>query len=150
MKKLISIIEDIVKYGLNPNLEIEEKKEDLEKCLVQFYACSFNIEYIFDENDYEDFDKSTFPEIRENVRSNFPDFDFYHSVLNNSKIFEKLEIGTGDANDDLSEIIYDLLEIKWRNENNSESDALWFFELIFRSHTQQHLIDLLNFMKNKN
>ena len=50
MKKLISIIEDIVKYGLNPNLEIEEKKEDLEKCLVQFYACSFNIEYIFDEN----------------------------------------------------------------------------------------------------
>lgn len=43
----------------------------------------------------------------------------------------------GDAIDDLSDIIIDLLEIKGRIENNSLADGIWFFEL-------------LNFMKQKN
>ena len=42
------------------------------------------------------------------------------------------------------------LKIKWRKENNSEDDAWWFFGLIFYGHTQQHLIGLLNYLKNKN
>ena len=70
-------------------------------------------------------------------------------VLEIKQIRKEPEIGTGDAIDDLLDIIYDLLEIKWRKENNSENDAWWFFELIFYSHTQQHLIDLLNYLKNK-
>ena len=56
----------------------------------------------------------------------------------------------GDAIDDLSDIITDLLQIKWRIENNSLANGLWYFELIFYGHTQQHILDLLNFMKQKN
>ena len=56
----------------------------------------------------------------------------------------------GDAIDDLTDIIIDLSEIKWRIENNSLADGLWFFELIFYAHTQQHILDLLNYMKQKN
>ncbi|WP_159471927.1 hypothetical protein [Chryseobacterium sp. 18068] len=55
-----------------------------------------------------------------------------------------------DAVDDLSDIILDLSEIKWRIENNSLADGLWYFQLIFAGHTQQHILDLLNFMKQKN
>ena len=50
----------------------------------------------------------------------------------------------------LTDIITDLFEIKWRLENNSLADGLWYFELIFKGHTQLHILDLLNYMKQKN
>lgn len=150
MNETIEIISEIVKYGLNPNLEIEDKEVDLEKNLVKIYSKFFEIEYEYDDKDYPDFSKSNFPNVLENVKYNFPDFGFYHEVLNVHKLNRDAENAIGDAIDDLSDIIFDLLEIKWRKEKNSEQDALWFFELIFRSHTQQHIISLLNFIKNKN
>ena len=151
VEKLIEIINKIVKYGLNPNVEIEDKEKDLEMNLVKLYSKYFEINYKSDENENKDFDKKkAYPNVIENVKSNFKDFGWYHSILNLEKILKEPETGTGDAIDDLSDIIYDLLEIRWRKENNSESDAWWYFELVFYSHTQQHLIDLLNYLKNKN
>ncbi len=151
MEELIKIVNEIIKYGLTPNVEIEDKERNLEMNLVKLYSKYFEINYKLDDNDYEDFDKRRiYPNVIENVKSNFKDFGWYHSILNLEEILKEPETGTGDAIDDLSDIIYDLLEIKWRKENNSENDALRFFELMFYSHTQQHLIDLLNYMKNKN
>ena len=75
---------------------------------------------------------------------------YYHSIFNCHELYKEADITTGDAIDDLSDIVYDLLEIKWRIQNNSLQDGLQFFELIFRCHTQQHILDLLNFMKSKN
>ncbi|THH36297.1 DUF5063 domain-containing protein [Neolewinella litorea] len=151
MEELIEIINEIIKYGLNPNIEIEDKEKDLEINLVKLYSKYFQIDYVFDENEYEDFNKKKiYPNVIESVKSNFKDFGWYHSILNLEEILKQPETGTGDAIDDLSDIIYDLLEIKWRSENNSENDAWWFFELMFYSHTQQHLINLLNYLKNKN
>lgn len=69
------------------------------------------------------------------------------SIWKNSN--KDAEIGMGDAVDDLSDIIYDLLEVKWRLEHTSETDAWWHFLFTFQAHTQQHLIDLLNYLKNK-
>lgn len=150
MKELIKIIDEIVQYGLNPKLEVKDKEVDLEKNLIMLYAKFFEIDYDFDEMDYPEFEKAKLPNIIENVKSNFPDFGFYHEVINIHTVNEDAENVIGDAIDDLADIIFDLLEVKWRKENNSENDALWFFELIFRSHTQQHIISLLNFMKSKN
>lgn len=150
MKELIEIIDEITKYGLHPNIKIEDKERDLEKNLVKLYSKYFEIIYEADDTDYDHFDKKSFPDVIENVKSNFKDFDWYHVVLNAEKTSEKPDNAIGDAIDDLSDIIYDLLEVKWRNDNNSESDAWYFFELIFYAHTQQHLLDLLNYMKNKN
>ncbi len=151
MEELIKIINEIIKYGLNPNVEIEDKEKDLEMNLVKLYSKYFQINYESDENEYKVFDKKEFyPNVIENVKSNFKDFGCYHSILNLEEILKEPETGTGDAIDDLTDIIYDLLEIKWRKENNSENDAWWFFELVFYSHSHQHLIDLLNYLKNKN
>lgn len=151
VEELIEIINEIIKYGLNPNVGIENKEKDLEINLVELYSKYSEINYQYDENDYGAFDiKKTYPNVVENVKSNFKDFGWYHTILNLEEILKEPETGTGDAIDDLSDIIYDLLEIKCRKENNSENDAWWFFELIFYSHTQQHLIDLLNYLKNKN
>lgn len=147
--KLIEIIDEIVKYGLNPNVEIADKEKDLEENLVKLYVKYFEINFEYDDKEYGDFDKKEFPNVIENVCKNFKDFGWYHIVLNSEEIFKEPENATGDAIDDLSDIIYDLLQIKWRYETNSKNNALWYFKLIFPFHTQQHLIDLLKYMKDR-
>ncbi|MEM9258995.1 MAG: DUF5063 domain-containing protein, partial [Bacteroidota bacterium] len=119
MEQLIEIIDEITKYGLLAKIEIEDKEKDLEKHLVKLYAAYFEVDYVFDEKEYEDFEiKELYPNLIVNVKTNFADFGWYHSILNIEEIFKEPEIGTGDATDDLSDIIYDLLEVKWRMENN--------------------------------
>jgi len=150
MTELIPTINDIVKYGLQPNLIVDDKELILEKGLVKIYNLFFEIQYKFDEIDFPEFDKSLVPDIRHNVQTNFKDFGYY-KVVNDLKDIDNLKDHLiGDAVDDLSDIILDLLEIKWRIENNSLADGLWFFELTFDTHTKQHILNLLNFIKQKN
>lgn len=150
MTELIQTINEIVKYGLKPNLTLTDKEKLLERNLVKIYSLYFDIEYKFDETDYPDFDKSQLPHIRQNVENNFKDFGLYKTVLDIKDIDNLKDNAIGDAIDDLTDIIIDLLEIKWRIENNSLADGLWYFQLVFYGHTQQHILDLLYFMKQKN
>lgn len=149
MKELITTIDDVVKFGLQSNLALLDKSKVLERSLIKIYSLYFDISYQFDNSDYPEFEKFTIPNIRQNVESNFPDFGYYKTVLDYDNVENLNEVGIGDAIDDLTDIINDLLQIKWRIENNSLADGLWFFELIFKSHTQQHILDLLNYMKKK-
>ncbi len=147
MNELIKIIKAIGSYGLIASKETNNKPQDLEQQLVNLYSASFEIQYTYDDSDYPDFDKNQFPDVIENVQQNFPDFGYYHEVLNPQAIVEVPVYGMGDAIDDLSDIIYDPLEIKWRVENNSEQDAWWYFELIWRGHTKAHVLGLLNYLE---
>ena len=150
MTKLIPTINEIVKYGLQPNLTVTDKEELLERNLVKIYDLYFDIKYVFDETDFPDFDKSQYTNIRQNVKSNFKDYGLYKTNLNIKDINDLKDNVIGDAIDDLTDIIFDLLEIKWRIENNSLADGLWFFKLTFFTHTQQHILELLNYMNQKN
>ena len=150
MTELIPTINEIVKYGLEPNLATTDKEKKLEKNLVKIYQLYFDIKYKYDETDFTEFDKTEYSNIRKNVTSNFKDFGFYKTILDIEDIDNTKDNALGDALDDITDIIIDLLEIKWRIENNSLADGLWFFELIFYTHTQQHILDLLNYMKQKN
>jgi hypothetical protein len=150
MQELIPTIDNITKYGLHANLNIEDKENALEKDLVKIYSLFFQIDFNFDNTDYPDFDKTILPIIPQNVRSNFPPFGFYKTILDIKDFTNSKDSALGDAIDDLSDIIRDLLEIKWRIENNSLEDGLWFFQFIFLAHTQQHMLDLLNYMKQMN
>ena len=149
MKELIAAIDEVIKYGLQPNLKTEDRYRQLEKNLVKIYSYYFDIAFDFDNRDYPEFDRQT-ANVRQNVENNFPEFGFYKSVSDNNDIDDLQKDHMGDAIEDLTDIIVDLWEIKWRIENNSLADGLRFFELIFYSHTQQHIIDLLNFMKQRN
>lgn len=135
MTELLEIIDEIVKFGLQPNLTVPDRDKILERSLIKIYSFYFDISYQFDNTDYPDFNKSDLPNIRHNVETNFPEFGFYKTVLDYDDIDNVKECGIGDAIDDLTDIINDLLEIKWRIENNSLADGLWFFELIFKGHT---------------
>lgn len=150
MTELIPTINEIVKYGLQPDLTETDKEKLLVRNLVKIYDLYFDIKYKFDDTDFPDFDKSQLPDIRKNVASNFKDFGLYRTILDINDITNLRENAIGDAIDDLSDIIIDLLEIKCRIDNNSMDDGLWFFELTFYSHTEQHILNLLNYVKQKN
>jgi hypothetical protein len=150
MTELIPTINEIIKYGLQPDLTVTDKEKLLKKNLVKIYNLYFDIEFEFDETDFPNFSKSEYSDIRKNVESNFKEFGLYKMIIDINDLDNLQDNGIGDAVYDLTDIILDLLEIKWRIETNSLADGLWYFQLIFYSHTQQHILDLLNFMKQKN
>lgn len=150
MKDLIPTINQIVRFGIQPNLTVNNSDEFLERNLIKIYNLYFDIEFEFDETEYPDFDKSKLPDIRQNIETNFKNFGLYKTFFVIENLSESDECLIGDAFDDLTDIIIDLLEIKWRIESNSIADGLWFFEMIFYIHTKQHIINLLNYLKRRN
>ena len=150
MSRFEEILNEICKFGIS-KVNIENPVADLEKWLVLLYGEYVEIKYEFDKKEYSGFDKSTLPKITEIVESNFPKFGYYNIVSEvNINYQNTAQLLMGDANDDLSDIITDQMEVKWRLRNTSINDAKYFFKNTFEFHTQQHLIDLLNFIKNKN
>ena len=147
MKELLDQINEISKYGLIKNFDEKNKELNLEKNLVKIYNSYFEIEYVFDEKKYPEFDNTELLKIRENIESNFPNFGYYKIPNEIAEIENESENLIGDSVDDLSDIILDLQEIKWRAKNTSENDSKWFFKLIFESHTKNHIINLLNYLK---
>lgn len=149
MTELISTINEIVKYGLKPNLNSPDRDYLLEKHLITIYKLYFELQYEEEDRNYPDFDKSNLPNIHENVISNFPGFGFYKIVLDINKMTDFSDIALGDAIDDLNDIIIDLLEIKWRIENNSLNNGIYYFKLLFPIHIKPHVLGLLTFLNEK-
>jgi len=150
LSKLRELIDEITEFGINPKVELTEKVDALKKLLVGIYSEFLNVEFEFDEKDYEEEPEFDYKEILENVKSNFPNFGWYSFVLDSNKMEPNIEIGIGDELDDLTDIIKDLLAVKWRMENTSKNDALWTFEFSMRTHSEQHLLDLLKRLKERN
>ena len=151
MKDLILIINEIVKYGLQPNLAVEDRDKLLQKNLIKIYSIVLDLSYDLDNSEYLDTDKIQYHLVRQNVETNFTNFGLYRTTIGDIEDFDSPdEFGVGDAIDDLTDIIFDLLEVKARIENNSINSGLEHFEVIFYCHTQQHILDLLNYMKQIN
>lgn len=150
MSELRKLINNITEFGINPNVELTDKNNVLKKLLVGVYSEYLNVESEFDEADYEEEPDFDYQKISKNVKSNFPDFSWYGTILDINKIDRESELGTKNAVDDLTDIIKDLLVVKWRFENTSEIDAIWNFEFSMRTHSEQHLVDLLKYIKEKN
>ncbi|MBF6640220.1 DUF5063 domain-containing protein [Flavobacterium sp. J49] len=149
MKTLLETISEITKYGLNKNLVEVDKERNLERNIIKLYSLYFEIEFEFDDKDYKEFESPEPETIIENIKSNFPEFGFYKIVLDINDIDNQNENALGDAIDDLLDITKDLMEVKWRIENNSNEDGLWYFKFSFENHIQQHILDLLNYLKNR-
>ena len=150
MNNLKSIIYRITEFGIKPNVESENKIDVIQKLLVGLYSEYLNLETDFDDSDFEEEPDFDYTQIKKNVESNFPEFGWYHSVWESHKIVEDADLTTGDAIDDLSDIIKDMLQIKWQFENTSQKYAEWCFKDLMRIHSEQHLVNLLKYLKDKN
>ncbi|MFD0862748.1 DUF5063 domain-containing protein [Sungkyunkwania multivorans] len=149
MSELKVLIEKITEFGVNPEVEVKDKTNVLKRLLVEIYLEFLNVNFEFDESDYDDEPDFDYNEILKNVKSNFPDFGWYSSVLDSNKMEPNVEVGIEDELDDLADIIKDMLAVKWRMENTSEDDALWHFEFLMRVHSEQHMVNLLKRLKER-
>ena len=98
-----------------------------------------SIPYEFDENDYPSAPHSEHREIRSRVESKFPELGVYHSASYDEDLNSNETVVVGDAVDDITDIVGDLIEIEWYFENTSDADALWHLETSYRSHWGNHL-----------
>lgn len=148
VRELICVIDEVTKYGLNPNVVEDQKELKLAKWLVHVYKLYHDVEdNVYDNIDYPDFDRDKLPDIKKNIESNFRKFGFYVSVSDINDFVSEQNFTAGYAVDDLLDITLELLEVKWRIENNSEADGLWFFKFITRAHTEHHIMGLLTYIK---
>lgn len=104
MDELILIINNISRYGLQANVNIENKEQDLEKHLVYLYAKYFEIKDTIDSIDYPCYQRPNSANFRENISLNFPALGWYHHTINSHKVLQEADLVTGDAIDDLADI----------------------------------------------
>jgi len=149
LNHLLNIIDPIIQWGTTPKLTIENKELVLKKTLISLYQEYLSLEgnVTDDEEEYPEAPAFNFEKISNTIRSNFPELGFYQTVLDPFHL-EKPDNGLGDANDDLSDIIKDLMEVQWRFQNTSEMDAIWYFEFIMRNHSERHIVNLLKTLKD--
>jgi hypothetical protein len=119
-----------------------ENLSELISALDKLAISTHQIEFEFDDTDYLDNSNFEYSEIRKKVENRFPDLGLYNIALDVCDRVGDTQIGTADAIDDITDITLDLLTIRWRFENTSKNDALWHYELLFRTHWGRHLRNL--------
>ena len=120
----------------------DEKYQILEKHLVIIYSDGLNLSTKVEPSNEEP-DPIEYESLRNELQQNFQELGFYHTVLNIQEITEEPELATGDALDDLTDIVKDLKEVMSLTDDNT---LLWQLNFNFNSHFKAHLIDLTNYL----
>ena len=150
MSKLKDLINRITEFGTNPNVVSENKTDEIQKLLVEIYSIYLNLNAKFEDADFDEEPNFNYESIKKNVEANFPEFGWYHSVWNCHKIISDADLLTEDSIDDITDIIKDLLEVKWCFENTTNKNAEWHFFDLMKIHSEQHFVNLLKYIKDKN
>ena len=119
--------------------EESDKIQKLILSLDELALVSHEVDFTFDERDYPEPPKNDYKIEYDNIGRLFPSLGYYNIVLDISDEIGQGTLGVGDAIDDVVGIASDLREILWRFENTSQDDALFHFQLLFRSHWGMHL-----------
>jgi hypothetical protein len=82
------------------------------------------------------------------IESRFPNYGYYNVAEDVTQKIGESKATVGDSIDDIADIAGDLYETKWRWENNSPEDGLWFFSNNFQSHWSKHLRELQIYLLN--
>ena len=148
MKKIEKLINRITEFGLNDKLQSDNKELEIQQLLVSIYSEYLNLEVEFDDGDFDEEPTFDYDSIRDIVEVNFPDLGWYHSVRDSHEIIPDADFVNGDAIDDLSDIIKDMLGIKWQFKNASEKYAKWCFKEVMQMHSEQHIVNFLKYLKD--
>lgn len=149
MRTLLNQIDQLSEFGKNPNVQFENRVLELKKILIHIYSEYLNLRWAFDENEYPEAPDFDYKEIRRNLLGNFPNFGPYHVAYDCHLIEKDADFVMGDALDDLTDIIKDMLAVKWKYENTSMDDAKSEFDFSMRNHSERHLVNLLKYLKEK-
>ncbi len=90
---------------------------------------------------------SNYAELYASLGARFPDLGYYATA--DPSLAIDADPVTGDAVDDLADIVRDVREICWRFENLGASDALWHLRFLFEVHWGWHLRHLCLYLHAK-
>lgn len=86
------------------------------------------------ENNYDD--------IRNAISKRFSNWGYYNTVSDVTLKIAETEVLTGDAIDDITDIINDLKMAVWSHENENEQTAIWHLQDSYHYHWREHLRNL--------
>jgi hypothetical protein len=121
---------------------IEANEQALIPTLDKLALAYHSSAYEFDEQDYPEPPSKDYQKLRAIVTERFPNFGYYNLPQEVTTKISETEILVGDAIDDITDITRDMQEIRWRWNNTSDLDALWYFRLGYYSHWGNHLREL--------
>ncbi|MEL7168094.1 MAG: DUF5063 domain-containing protein [Bacteroidota bacterium] len=92
-----------------------------------------------DEGDYEDIPERNYAQTRQRVSTRFPMLGLYNTVVDVTEQVGNTALATGDAIDDLTDIVNELQAVLWCWEHESPANALWHFWDSYHHHWGEHL-----------
>jgi hypothetical protein len=123
-------------------LEGDRKDGDVRKLIEALDELPFLVyasDFEFDGTDYPDAPTRDYQTIRSAIERKFPELGYYKTADYDDNLECTGNILIGDAIDDITDIVGDLLEVEWYFANTSEADALWHLETSYRGHWGNHL-----------
>jgi hypothetical protein len=145
------IIEAINKYlsVLESDITEDEAIESLMESLDTLASVCHRIEFQSDDNDYPDPPEADHARTMEVARKRFPSLGFYNVAGEISENISECDLHVGDAISDIAEIADDLNEVLWYFENTTNENALFYFELGYRTHWGRHMRELQLYLHDK-
>ena len=135
-------IENYLTILTSNEYEESDRIQKLILSLDELALVSNKVDYTFDGQDYAEPPEKDYKISRESIGKLFPSLGYYNVALAISDKIEQSSLSVGDAIDDIVDIAGDLKEVLWRFNNTSQDDALFHFQLLFRSHWGMHLRSL--------
>jgi len=145
-EELVPLIDEIIKYGMRSDFNSKKNIYELEKALAVLYSFYLSNDFFGDDVEYPDFEKQNFSFVEENVNLNFPSFGDYKYFNNPNSLNETIDILYGNAKNDLVEVIFDLLQVKFNFQNYGDIAGENIFEVLFSINTRKKILNLLNYL----
>lgn len=139
---LVERIRDVLGVVEDASRPESEAIEALEAALDGLVECVHGIRFEFDSTEYPEPPRKDPKATYQRVAQRYPSFGLYNMPRAVSDKISTTELTVGDAVSDVAEICDDLQEILWRFQHTSEADALFHFQLGYRSHWGRHLREL--------
>ena len=139
---LSQLIDELDSICRNTPNQPTDNIEKLSAILDALCAKAQTLDFESDNRDFQDPPKQNYEDLRKRAAQAFPSFGLYNCAHDIADKVGDTQISIGDALDDLVDIWADLSEVSWRLENTSIEDALFHFQLGYRSHWGRHARDL--------
>lgn len=141
--EFICLIDEIIKYGLEPNFCTVKHLTQLKKNLIELILFYENNEFLSDDVEYPEFERDKYSFVIENLRINFPSLKDYKSFLNSSNIFDLEDVIIKNSIEDLNEIILDLLDVKFNFVQNGLYAGTNAFDFLFTAGMEEKILKII-------
>ncbi|MBW8865084.1 MAG: DUF5063 domain-containing protein [Verrucomicrobia bacterium] len=127
----------------------EENESQLMFLLDKLAFAQHFVKFEYDDTDYPDAPRKDHIELMSLAGIRFPvcKGDYYNALDATKDVgIKDPQVGIRMAQDDIADIARDLYEAKWRWENNSPENGLWYFTFSYESHWADHLRGLQRYL----